>query len=132
MFSLYQKANDEVEVSSIKYPLNASFDVMLKLIDLLKEKRLSDINKLKLSIMLVFGRESQLLNMSIEDQAEAIRQVFDGYLKSSKNDKPVKRDLQGNVMPELDEEEKKVLYSINHDAEYIYASFMQADRKSVV
>ncbi|MDG4985501.1 bacteriophage Gp15 family protein [Lactococcus lactis] len=126
MFSLYQKINDEVEVSGIKYPLNASFDVMLKLIDLLKEKRLSDINKLKLSIMLVFGRESQLLNISIEDQGEAIRQVFDGYLKSSKNDKPVKRDLQGNVMPELDEEEKKVLYSINYDAEYIYASFMQA------
>ena len=70
MFSLYQKVNDDVEVSGIKYPLNASFDVMLKLIDLLKEKRLSDINKLKLSIMLVFGRESQLLNISIEDQAD--------------------------------------------------------------
>lgn len=125
MFSLYQKINDDVEIAGEKYPLNASFDVILKLIDLLKEKRLSDINKLKLSIMLLFGRESELSKLSIEAQSEAIRQVFDTYLSSSKSDKPVKRDLQGNIMPEL-EEENKVLYSINYDAEYIYASFMQA------
>lgn len=125
MFSLYQKINDDVEIAGEKYPLNASFDVMLKLIDLLKEKRLSDINKLKLSINLLFGRESELLKLSIEAQSEAIRQVFDTYLSSSKSDKPVKRDLQGNIMPEL-EEENKALYSLNYDAEYIYASFLQA------
>lgn len=126
MFSLYQKLNDDVEISGIKYPLNASFDVILKLIDLLKEKRLSDINKLRISIKLVFGRDTELSELSLETQAEAIRQVFDKYLKDSKADKPVKRDLQGNIMPELEEDEKEILYSINFDAEYIFASFMQA------
>lgn len=126
MFSLYQKTKDEVEISGNIYPLNASFDVMLKLIDLLKEKRLSDINKLRISVKLLFGRKTELMELPIEKQAEVIRGVFDKYLKDTKSNKPVKRDLQGNVMPELDEEEKKVLYSISYDAEYIYASFMQA------
>lgn len=126
MFSLYKKTKDEVEISGNIYPLNASFNVMLKLIDLLKEKRLSDINKLKIGIKLVFGRDTELSELSLETQAEAIRQVFDKYLKDSKTDKPVKRDLQGNIMPELEEDEKEILYSINFDAEYIFASFMQA------
>lgn len=126
MFSLYQKIDDVIEISGTEYPINASFDVILKLINLLKEKCLSDINKLRISVKLLFGRKTELLKLPINDQAEVIRQVFDKYLKDPKSNKPVKRDLQGNVMPELEEDEKKVLYSISYDAEYIYASFMQA------
>lgn len=126
MFSLYKKLDDEIEISGQKYKANASFDVILKLIDLLKEKRLSDINKLKIGILLIFGKESELVRKDIDVQSEALKLVFDKYINLSKTPKPVKRDLQGNIMPELDEEESKTMYSISHDAEYIYASFIQA------
>ena len=125
MFSLYEELNDEHDVNGTKYPINVSFDNILNLIDMLKEKKLSDRLKLDFAIRMLFGKDTELVKLSGEEQLEIFNCIFEKYVMQGQVEKTVKYDRQGNEMPSY-EADIKQNYSLKYDAEYIYASFVQA------
>ncbi|WP_374284230.1 Gp15 family bacteriophage protein [Lactococcus sp.] len=123
MFSLYYKIDDTFEIRNKKHVVNASFDNILKVIDLLREEQIPDRAKLSIALKMLFGKDTELVNYPLEEQADIFNYVFDRYVE--KQEKTVKYDLLGNEMPSF-EEDTKQSYSLKYDAEYIYSSFMQA------
>lgn len=131
MLSLYEKKSDRITIDDKEYDIDASFDNILYLIDLSQEHRLPTISKITLGIKRLFGNDSDLLKLDLKIQLEIFSAVFKEYVEEKEIKRPVLRDMQGNILPddfgfEDDEEEAKPKYSLKHDADYIYASFMQA------
>lgn len=124
LFSLFYPLENEVKIDGEVYQLNLYFDTVLKIIDLLKNKRVSEVTKLNLCLKMLFGRDSNLVTLPIEQQNMIFNEVFDTFI-TKKEEKVVQYDLQGNELPEYEEDSKRN-YSLKHDAEYIYASFLQA------
>lgn len=131
MLSLYEKKSDRITIDDKEYDIDASFDNILYLIDLSQEPRLPTPSKITLGIKRLFGNDSDLLKLDLKIQLEIFSAVFKEYVEEKEIKRPVLRDMQGNVLPddfgfEDDEEQAKPEYSLKHDADYIYASFMQA------
>lgn len=121
MFSLYFKQEDSIEIDGKIYDLNVSFDNILRLIEMLREKGISKRSKLILGIKMLFGQE---LPFDIHEQNQIFNEVFDMYVNQKKKEE-VQYDLAGKPLPQY-KKDKQNYYSLSHDAEYIYASFMQA------
>lgn len=122
MFSLYFKQDDTVTIEGVVYSVNASFDNILKLIDMLRERRLTDSYKLRLGVQMLFGENTNLLQLPLEQLSEVFQKVFEQYVVQQ--EATTAYDREGNAMPQYDKDTENY-YSLLHDAEYIYASFMQ-------
>lgn len=125
MFSLYEELKDEYEVNGEKHKVNVSFDNILSLIDMLKEKKLSDRLKLDFAIKMLFGKKTKLIELEVEQQLDIFNSAFEKYVMQGQVENTVKYDRQGNEMPSYVADTKQK-YSLKYDAEYIYASFVQA------
>lgn len=124
MFSLYFKQDDTVEIDGKTYDLNISFDNVLKIIELMKEERIANDKKVEMAIRLFFRFDSrQHIPFDFETQYNTFLSIFEEYVKQE--EKSQEYDRQGNPMP-VYEKDTKQYYSLKYDAEYIYASFMQA------
>lgn len=124
MFSLYYKQDDSVEIEGNTYPLNISFDNILKVIDLMKDKRIANDKKVEIAIRIFFSfGNSETIPFDFDVQYKAFISIFDEYVKQE--EKSQQYDLEGNPMPVYSKDREK-FYSLKHDAEFIYASFMQA------
>lgn len=125
MFSLYYKPEDFVEIDGKKFFVNVCFDNILKLIDMTRDKTLAPNYKIVLGIKMLFGRETDLLQLPFEQLNEVFLSVFKLYVNEGKE--PEKQvDLAGNPLPPEYQKDKENFYSLKQDAEYIFASFMQA------
>lgn len=124
MFLLHFKPDDHIEVDGKAYRVDSSFDKVLKLIDLLKETQISDNNKLKIGIQMLFGANVDLLELEMKDLAKVFNATFEKIVNLTES-KPEKLDRLGNVIPEYKKDEENY-YSLSHDAEYIFSSFFQA------
>lgn len=124
MFSFYFKQDDTVKIGEETYELNVSFDNILKVIDLMKEKRMANDKKVDMAIRLFFrlGIDDEL-PFDFETRYQLFLNIFDEYV--DQKEKTQQFDLEGNPMP-VYSKDKERLYSLKYDAEYIYASFMQA------
>ena len=124
MFSLYFKQDDTVEIDGKTYDLNISFDNVLKIIELMKEERIANDKKVEMAIRLFFRFDSrQHIPFDFETQYNAFLSIFEEYVKQE--EKTQEYDIKGNPMP-VYKKDTKQYYSLKYDAEYIYASFMQA------
>lgn len=124
MFSLYFKQDDTVEIDGKTYDLNISFDNVLKIIELMKEERIANVAKVDMAIRLFFKFEKdEVIPFDFETQYQAMMSIFEEYI--NQKEETVEIDRQGNPMP-VYEKDTKQYYSLKYDAEYIYASFMQA------
>lgn len=124
MFSLYFKQDDTVEIDGKTYDLNISFDNVLKIIELMKEERIANDKKVEMAIRLFFKFEKdEVIPFDFETQYNAFLSIFEEYVKQE--EKAQEYDIKGNPMP-VYTKDKERFYSLKHDAEYIYASFMQA------
>ena len=124
MFSLYFKQDDSIEIDGITYQLNISFDNILKVIELMKEERIANDKKVEMAIRLFFKFEKdEVIPFDFETQYNAFLSIFGEYVKQE--EKTQEYDIKGNPMP-VYTKDKDRFYSLKHDAEYIYASFMQA------
>lgn len=124
MFSFYFKQDDSIEIDGRKYQLNISFDNILKVIELMKEERIANDKKVEMAIRLFFRFDSgQDIPFDFETQYNAFLSIFEEYVKQE--EKAQEYDIKGNPMP-VYTKDKERFYSLKHDAEYIYASFMQA------
>ena len=124
MFSLYFKQDDTVEIDGKTYDLNISFDNVLKIIELMKEERIANVAKVDMAIRLFFKFEKdKVIPFDFETQYQAVMSIFEEYI--NQKEETIEKDRQGNLMP-VYEKDTKQYYSLKYDAEYIYASFMQA------
>lgn len=125
MFSLYYQPEESIVIESEEYMLNLAFDNVLKIIDMLNEKRLAPNYKVNLGMKMFFGKETKLLQKPFQEQSTIFNQTFDIYINQTKKE-VVQKDLAGNPLPDGYKKDKENFYSLKHDAEYIYASFLQA------
>ena len=126
MFSLYYKQNDCYEVEGTSYPVDASFDNILKLIDMTRDESLDGSYRVILGIKMLFGKDTDLISLyPFPVLNEIFLDVFKIYVNQGKEPE-VKKDLAGNLLPPEYQKDKESCYSLKHDAEYIFSSFMQA------
>lgn len=125
MFSLYYQLDDCVKIDKKEYPINVSFDNILKIIDMLNDKRLASNYKTHLGLQMFFGKRTDLIDLPLKTKTEIFNQVFNEYVNQEKKEE-VQTDLAGNPLPAKYKKDKENFYSLKHDAEYIYASFLQA------
>ena len=119
MIKLCEKLETEVEISGELYEVNMSYDNIIKLLDLLKNPRLSDGEKVYLGIYLLLGTE---LELKAEQQVLVFETLVEKFVHGEDAiDIPV--DLEGNIMPLVKRQES---YDLTFDAGYIYTSFRQA------
>lgn len=109
----YEYRGDEIEI-------DLTFDNILDVFDILKSKDLFEIEMAELSMILLFGADRILP----EDYPAVFNDVFETYLKTDEEE-IIEYDLAGNPMP-TDKIDKEGVIDLEQDAEYLFASFMQA------
>ena len=119
MFKLDEKLETEVEIADITYEVDLSFDNVISLLNLIKNPRLSDGEKIYTGLYLLLGTE---LELEIDHQVKAFETLLDIFIHGE-DKRDVQVDLEGNVMPVV---AKAETYDLTHDATYIYTSFKQA------
>ena len=110
---------DTVVIDEKTYELDMSFNNILILFDLLQDKTIDDVTKVKKGLFLLI--EDELEEYDIEERAKIFVEIFKNAVGESKKKQLV--DLDGNPMPDISEDDKKA-FDLAQDAEYIYASFM--------
>lgn len=118
LFDLAYPLDDTVVINGVTYELDMSFDNVLRLIDMLSDKELSDIVQIETGLKMLLGVE---LDCDIYEKEQIFHKLFKSTIgKDVEENVPV--DIEGNPMPHQKEEK---VYSIKQDAEFIYASFYQ-------
>lgn len=119
---LHFKINDEIDIDGEIHVVNASFDVILKVIDLLQDERVPPLKKPAVALKLLIGDE--LKEYDFEDKLHIMKAILSEYVQF---DDDVQYDRLGNPVPKAANEEKSgAQYSYTEDADYIYAAFMQS------
>lgn len=118
MFSLARKLQNSIDYNGVTYELNLAFDNVLLVFDVLKDENIDDLFKVFVVMDLLLTQPHELED---EQMVELYTLIMETVILQGKKEE-VKRDLAGNVIEE-DEDDKK-LYSLEEDAQYIYASFL--------
>ena len=113
---------DKVELGGKIYNFNASFDNVINIIDLINDNDIDNTVKVDLSIEMIFGKEQ--CNVDFETKKQLFFFFFAEIVNQGKKDS-VPLDLSGKPIPNYQDDVKKN-YSLKHDADYIFSSFMQA------
>lgn len=100
-----------------KYPVDMSFNNILVFTDMWNDKELDVEEKLDLGISLLIDAEFAIPYL---DKQEIIRDLIENYIQDGAKEETL--DRKGNPMPII---QSKPNYSIKHDDNAIFASFMQ-------
>jgi len=119
MIKINQKLEKEVEIAGEIYEVNMAFDNIINLLELLKNPRLSDGEKVFIGLHLLLGVE---LELELEKQLVIFKSLIKNFIHDE-DEHDIKLDLAGNVMPV---EKKPQSYDLMHDSSHIYTSFRQA------
>lgn len=111
---------DSVVINGNEYRINASFDKILRIFDLVSDETVSYAVRINAAIEILICND--VCYMEIEDKQMLLDSILKHYSSKASDDKP-KVDLQGNPLPEKEQDET---YRINYDGDIIYASFLQA------
>lgn len=131
MLDLSRKLTDELVLDEDVYPMNISFNKVLKVIELINDDDIEELYKPYLALQIFTDVDfTQLLT---PEQATAIfKMIFEEHIRviPAKDTAPV-LDLAGNpikskIRSKSQSEGTKRLFSLKYDAEYIYSSFLQA------
>jgi hypothetical protein len=120
MFSLAYPLTETTEIEGVTYPLDLSFDNVLRLFDMLGDDELSDQIQVETGLIMLIGVE---LDYEIDKKALIFNALF-AQIISNDSKKVQAVDIKGNPMPS-NSDNGEIMYSLSEDAEYIYASFMQ-------
>lgn len=124
MLDLSLPLDEYVMVTDRRFRLDLSFDNVLRLLDMVSDQSIHDVAKPFLGLKMLTGANlSQLI--TLEESAELLKLIFDKYINVSGKDEK-SYDLLGNELPNKVVKKGDRQYSLKHDGEYIYASFMQA------
>ena len=119
-FSIYKKLENEINIDGKIYPVNITFDNVLRLYGMLNNYYMTQIEPAKIGIEILLG--TNLDHLKDEDQIRIYETLIKNFVLKD-DDIEAPRDLAGNVMPEVD---KPIYADLHHDAGYIYSSFMHA------
>lgn len=118
---LQYRLDETVEIEGVAYPINLSFDVVLRLFDLLKDPILTEPEKI------VYGLQL-LLDVSFLYDIETQNEIFLSILEAFDIwEKPKSRyDRNGKKLKPKMKEIAEECFSFDHDASSIFAAFYQA------
>lgn len=129
-----RKLPDTYTVGDQVYTLNLAYNVILKVLELMRDKDIDDLPKLRTALFLLLG-EDVSKSLSIDEMDAICEDLFERFIMFGNEDEQVVRDIKGNIIPkeiieksktQSEEEDDQPLYDITKDGEYIYAGFLQA------
>lgn len=110
MSFITEPINEYIIFEGVKFPVFASFDVVLDIQHLYKEKDLSEYDKLHTALSMFSGNSRKFEQLSFEQQSKLMDQIYEEQVTT----KP--RPRVGKQIRVVD---------FDQDSEYIYASFLQ-------
>lgn len=127
MLDLSRKLTDTLVIDDEEYPLDLSFNNVLKLFEMWRDEDVPEFVKPHFGIRILTGET--LEDFTVEEMAEIFNEVFEEHISLSEvEDNHVEYDLAGNPMKTTASNGKQgqAPYDIRYDGDYIYASFLQA------
>lgn len=127
MLDLSRKLTDKLVIDDEEFPLNLSFDNVLRLFEMWRDEDVPEFVKPHFGIRILTGET--LEDFTVEEMSEVFNEVFEEHISlSTVEDNHVEYDLAGNPMKTTasDEPKEKAPYDIRFDGDYIYSSFLQA------
>lgn len=124
MLSLAYWKEKEIDINGTTYPIDLSYDNVIRVIDLSTDESFEEVDRVIIGMRMLL--EVDVLEedeeCDLEMLAESYVSIVQQYIvNDEENNGPV--DLKGNPMPVA---KNKEIYSLTHDADYIYSSFVQA------
>lgn len=127
MLDLSRKLTDKLVIDDEEFPLNLSFDNVLRLFEMWRDEDVPEFVKPHFGIRILTGET--LEDFTVEEMAEIFNEVFEEHISLSEvEDNHVEYDLAGNPMKTTasNGKQEQAPYDIRYDGDYIYASFLQA------
>lgn len=127
MLDLSRKLTDKLVIDDEEFPLNLSFDNILRLFEMWRDEDVPEFVKPHFGIRILTGET--LEDFTVEEMSEVFNEVFEEHISlSTVEDNHVEYDLAGNPMKTTasDKGQERAPYDIRFDGDYIYASFLQA------
>lgn len=127
MLDLSRKLTDTLVIDDKEFPLNLSFDNVLRLFEMWRDEDVPEFVKPHFGIRILTGET--LEDFSVEEMSEIFNEVFEEHISlADVKDNHVEYDLAGNPMKTTasNGKQEQAPYDIRYDGDYIYASFLQA------
>lgn len=127
MLDLSRKLTDKLVIDDEEFPLNLSFDNVLRLFEMWRDEDVPEFVKPHFGIRILTGET--LEDFTVEEMSEVFNEVFEEHISlSTVEDDHVEYDLAGNPMKTTasNGKQEQAPYDIRYDGDYIYASFLQA------
>lgn len=127
MLDLSRKLTDKLVIDDEEFPLNLSFDNVLRLFEMWRDEDVPEFVKPHFGIRILTGET--LEDFTVEEMSEVFNEVFEEHISlSTVEDNHVEYDLAGNPMKTTASsgKQEQAPYDIRYDGDYIYASFLQA------
>lgn len=127
MLDLSRKLTDKLVIDDKEFPLNLSFDNVLRLFEMWRDEDVPEFVKPHFGIRILTGET--LEEFTVEEMSEVFNEVFEEHISlSTVEDNHVEYDLAGNPMKTTasNSKQEQAPYDIRYDGDYIYASFLQA------
>lgn len=127
MLDLSRKLTDKLVIDDEEFPLNLSFDNVLRLFEMWRDEDVPEYVKPHFGIRILTGET--LEDFTVEEMTEIFNEVFEEHISLSEvEDNHVEYDLAGNPMKTTasNGKQEQAPYDIRFDGDYIYASFLQA------
>lgn len=127
MLDLSRKLTDTLVIDDEEFPLNLSFDNVLRLFEMWRDEDVPEYVKPHFGIRILTGET--LEDFTVEEMSEVFNEVFEEHISlSTVEDNHVEYDLAGNPMKTTasNGKQEQAPYDIRYDGDYIYASFLQA------
>lgn len=127
MLDLSRKLTDKLVIDDKEFPLNLSFDNVLRLFEMWRDEDVPEFVKPHFGIRILTGKT--LEDFTVEEMSEVFNEVFEEHISlSTVEDNHVEYDLAGNPMKTTasNGKQEQAPYDIRYDGDYIYASFLQA------
>lgn len=127
MLDLSRKLTDKLVIDDEEFPLNLSFDNVLRLFEMWRDEDVPEFVKPHFGIRILTGET--LEDFTVEEMSEVFNEVFEEHISlSTVEDNHVEYDLAGNPMKTTasNSKQEQAPYDIRYDGDYIYASFLQA------
>lgn len=127
MLDLSRKLTDTLVIDDEEFPLNLSFDNVLRLFEMWRDEGVPEFVKPHFGIRILTGET--LEDFTVEEMSEVFNEVFEEHISlSTVEDNHVEYDLAGNPMKTTASsgKQEQAPYDIRFDGDYIYSSFLQA------
>nr|DAO20691.1 MAG TPA: hypothetical protein [Caudoviricetes sp.] len=127
MLDISRKLTDKLVIDDEEFPLNLSFDNILRLFEMWRDEDVPEFVKPHFGIRILTGET--LDDFTVEEMSEIFNEVFEEHISLSEvEDNHVEYDLAGNPMKTTasNGKQEQAPYDIRYDGDYIYASFLQA------